>query len=196
MSRRLGFEFGVHVFELVRFFFDETPATVTAHIPAIPGQHADVVNTIAFGFADGRAATVVLDRLARGPHRYLELTLDGERATIHTSIGGELRFQAGLHTAARRPFAALRVAKGGTAILQRGDSERVLAREGTNPFAAATARHLAQFIAAITEGTTPAVTARAHRDTLAMALAAYESAESGRRVELRDEAAAPAGVPA
>lgn len=190
MTRRLGFEFGVHVFELVRFFFGQTPSTVTAHVPAIPGEHADVVNTVAFGFPDGRAASVVLDRLSKGPHRYLDLTIDGELASIATSIGGELRFEVGLHTAARRPFGGLHIVKGGKAVLQSGDRERVIAKEGINPFATATARHVAQFVEAIRRGAQPLVTARDHRDTLALALAVYASAEAGRTVDVAEFAAA------
>ncbi len=191
MTRRLGFEFGVHVFELIRFFFGQTPSTVTAHVPAIPGEHADVVNMIAFGFADGRAATVVLDRLAKGPHRYLELSLDGTNATIHTSIGGELRVEIGLHAASRRPFAGLHVVRGGQAVLQQGDRQRTLATEGLNPFATATARHLRQFAQAIRAGTEPLVSARDHRDTLALALAVYDAADAGRTLDLAPYLAPP-----
>ena len=192
LERRLGFEFGVHAFELVRFFFDQTPSTVTAHVPSIPGEHADVVNTVAFGFPDGRAATVVLDRLAKGPHRYLELALDGTEATIQTSIGGELRLEVGLHTASKRVFGGLRLVKGGKAVLQAGDRERVLAKEGMNPFASATARHVRQFVEAVQAGSEPLVTARDHRDTLALALAVYDAAEAGRTVDMAPYPASPA----
>lgn len=184
MTRRLAFEFGVHVFELVRYFFDATPNHLMAHLPApLPGEHADVVNTIALGFPDGRGAAIVLDRVSQGPHRYLELRLSAERAAIHTSIGGEVRVAAGLHTSTRRPFLDVSVVKGGKAVLQQGERERVLAKEDLNPFAAATARHLTQFLEAVAAGQTPRGTAEDHLETLALALATYASAETGRAVD-------------
>ena len=185
MERRLCFEFGVHVFELARFFFDDTPETVMAHMPRpLPDERADVVNTIALGFRDGRGAAIVLDRLSRGPHRYLELTIDGEHGTIHTSIGGELRLEAGLHTASRRPFVGLHIVKGGKAVLYQGDRSRVIGKEGMNPFAAATAAHLGQFLDAIERSTTPQAAAEDNLQTLALAFAAYEAADSGRTVHV------------
>lgn len=185
LTRRLGFEFGVHVFELIRFFFDAMPETVMAHMPRpLAEEKADVVNTLALGFADGRGAAVVLDRLSQGPHRYLEMSLDGEHGTMHTSIGGEARVEMGLHAASRRPFFQVHAAKGGTAALYQGDRRTVLAREGFNPFATATARHLRQFLAAITDGTVPQATGADNIFTLALAFAAYASADEGRTIHL------------
>ncbi|MDX1547659.1 MAG: Gfo/Idh/MocA family oxidoreductase [Rhodothermales bacterium] len=187
LERRLCFEFGIHVFELARFFFDDTPSTILAHMPRpLADEPADVVNTIALGFADGRGAAIVLDRLSAGPHRYLELTLDGEAASIHTSIGGEVRFEVGLHTQERRPFVGWHFVRGGQAVLHRGSRSARIATEGLNPFAAATARHLAQFLDALEAGTTPRATAQDHLYTLALALAAYDSAETGRAVAVQE----------
>lgn len=187
MHRRLCFEFGVHVFELVRYFFDETPTRIMAHMPRpFPDGSADVINTIALEFADGRGAAIVLDRVSQGPHRYLEMTLDGEHASVHTSIGGELRFEVGLQPRTRRPFARFHLAKGGKAVLQRGPHSETIAKEGLNPFADATAHHLSQFIDAIEAGHRPRGDAQDHLATLAMSLAAYDSAEQGRFIELSE----------
>ena len=185
LRRRLGFEFGIHVFDLIRFFFDATPTRVTAHMPNPDASRAwDPVNLVALDFADGRAASMVLDRLSRGPERYLDLRLDGEHAAIHTAIGGQLRLAAGLHTRERRPFLDLRVVPGGRAVLQRGTRSRVLATDPTNPFAGATARHLASFLDALERGTPARAEARDNRHSLALVFAAYEAAETGRSVEL------------
>jgi len=54
-------------------------------------------------FANGRAASIILNRLTEAPERYLEMRLDGERASVHTSIGSEVRFEAGTHTREQRP---------------------------------------------------------------------------------------------
>jgi predicted dehydrogenase len=53
-----------------------------------------------------------------------------------------------------------------------------------NPFADATARHFEAFVDAIHSGVTPRGTARDNRNTLALVMAAYDSAASGRWVEM------------
>lgn len=184
MARRLGFEFGVHVFELIRFFFDEEPVRVCAHMPNPLGGKSDVLNAVNLEFAGGRAASVLLDRVSRGPERYLDLRLDGEHAAISTSIGGELGIEAGLHTRERKPFFGINFVKGGKAVWQDGNRSRVLAKDGINPFASSTAYHLGGFIEALAQNTIPRGTARDHRKTLALIFAAYDSAEQKRWVEL------------
>jgi D-apiose dehydrogenase len=184
MTRRLGFEFGVHVFELIRFFFEEDPVRVIAHMPNPTGGKADLLNIVSLEFAGGRAATILLDRLCKGPEHYLDLRLDGEFGAIKTSLGGELGIEVGLHTHERRPYFAFRFVKGGKAVWQDGNRSRVLAKDGINPFARATAVHLGNFIDALAQNKTPAGTARDHRKTLALIFAAYDSATSGCSVEL------------
>jgi predicted dehydrogenase len=185
MRQRLCFEFGVHVFELVRFFFEADPIKVWAHMPNPGGRmRSDAINIISLEFADGRAASIVLDRLSKGPERYLDMRLDGEFGSIHTSIGGEVRFEAGIHTKERRPFFGFHLAKGGKAVLQDGNRARVIAREGLNPFASATAHHFRNFISGIEKGGIPLGAAEDNRNTLALVFAAYDSAQLGKTVEL------------
>jgi len=187
MQRRLCFEFGVHVFELTRFFFDDEPSSIYAHMPnPLRGYSSDVVNTIALEFSDGRAAAIVLDRLSAGPHRYLDLTLDGEFASIFTSIGGELRLEVGVRTETRRPYISWQLVKGGKSVLQQGEKSSTLAKEGFNPFATATARHLEQFLTCLKNGDTPRATAQDHVHTLALAFAAYESAETRQVIDMKE----------
>lgn len=185
MRRRLCFEFGVHVFELVRFFFDETPTKIFAQMPnPKPEIKSDVLNILSMEFADGRAASVILNRLSKAPERYLDMRLDGELASIHTSIGGEVRFEAGIHTKAKRPFLGFHFSKGGKAVLHEGNKARVIAREGLNPFSSATAHHFSNFIDGVEKRGIPLGTAAENRDTLALVFAAYHSAQSGQAVEL------------
>lgn len=185
MKRRLCFEFGVHVFELVRYFFDATPSTLWAHMPRpIPGSQTESLNIIAMEFPDGRAASILLDRLSKGPERYLEMRLDGEHAAIHTSIGGELRFEVGLHPRQRKPFMGLHVVQGGQAVLQQAERATVIGTDGMNPFASATAVQFGNFLSAIEAGRVPSGTAEDHKATLALTLAAYDAAESGRAVAI------------
>jgi predicted dehydrogenase len=186
LQRRLCFEFGVHVFELVRFFFEDTPARIWAHMPRPNSEiQADLINVVSLEFSDGRAASLVLDRLSKGPEHYLDMRLDGEFASIHTSIGGQVRFEAGVHTKERRPFVGFRFVQGGKAVLQNGNRSKLLAKDGLNPFASATAHHFRNFLRAVREGGTPPGVASDNRKTLAMVMAAYDSADAGRAVELK-----------
>ena len=185
MKRRVCFEFGVHVFELIRFFFEDNPVRVFAHMSdPSPEISRESVNVISLEFKDGRSACIVLNRLSKGPERYLDMRLDGEFASIHTSIGGEVRFEIGIHTRERRPFLGFSFIKGGKALLQNGNRSKIIARDGLNPFASATAAHFRNFINTIENGGIPRGTARDNRNTLALAFAAYDSAQSGRVIEM------------
>ena len=190
LRRRLCFEFGIHVFSLARFFFDDEPIAVSAQMPNPMSKFAsDALNLITLEFADGRAASIILNRLSNAPERYLDMRLDGENASIHTSIGGEVRLEAGLHTRQRRPFVRLNFAKGGKAVLQKGTSSKIIAREGMNPFASSTAHHFGNFVDALRNNTTPPGAVEDNRKTLALVFAAYDSAEKRRVVYLKDYAA-------
>lgn len=187
VRRRLGLDFGVHVLDLMRFFFGAEPVRVYAQMPnPFDESKCDVVNTVVLDFPDGRAATIVLDRLSKGPQHYLELRLDGDRAAIHASIGGQLRLEGGLRTHDRRPFLRAHVAGGGTAHLQQGDRSTLLARAPMRPFVPATAALLARFADAIRDGVEPEPDATDARATLALALAAYESAERGVAIDMKE----------
>ena len=185
MQRRLCFEFGIHVFELIRFFFDEIPVKVFAHIPPpLPGSNSDAINVISVEFADGRAASIVLDRLSKGPESYLDIRLDGENAAIHTSIGGQAKVEFGLFTREKRPFFQFHFVQGAKAVWQDGNRSRTLATDGINPFASSTAEQLRQMIRAIETGTEPLTSARDNRNTLALVFAAYDSAHRERAVAI------------
>jgi predicted dehydrogenase len=192
MAQRLGLEFGIHVFDLVRYLFDATPVTVMAHMPRPDPQICwDAVQTVAMEFEDGRAASFSLDRLSKGPERYLDMRLDGERAAVHTSIGGQIRAALGMHTRVRRPFLDLRWIGGGRAVLQQGDHERVLAVDHRNPFASATAVHLGEFLDALERGTIPPASAADNRHSLALVFAAERSAVERRSVRIGRPSSAP-----
>lgn len=187
LKRRLCFEFGVHVFELARFFFDAEPIRISAQMPQPqPGQRSDTLNLISLEFADGRAASIILNRLSCSPERYLDMRLDGELASIHTSIGGRVGLEAGIHTREKRPFFGFNFVKGGSAVLQNGNKSKIIAKDGINPFASSTARHFENFIRAVKDGGEPCGTAQDNLKTLALVFAAYESAESHSSVNMAD----------
>ncbi len=180
MRNRLGLEFGIHVFDLVRYFFDATPSRVLAHMPRPdPSTPWDAIQFVALDFADGRAASFVLDRLSKGPERYLDFRLDGERAAVHTSIGGQVRASIGMHTRERRPFVDLRLVGGGRAVLEDGTRSRVLGGDGPNPFASATAMHFGDFLDALERGGSPSANASDNLRSLGLVFAAERSAREG-----------------
>ncbi len=192
MSRRIGIEFGIHVFDLVRFFFGATPTQIYAHQPRPRGaEGSEMILLSILEFADGRSASVVLNRASHGPARYLDLVLDGEHGSIHTSIGGALQVTTGIHPGRKRPFAEVQVAGGGRAVLWCGARSRLLATDPMNPFARATAQHLGDFLTALERGETPRATAATNRDSLALVLAMYESLRIGGPVSVPDGASQP-----
>ena len=185
LQRRVGFEFGIHVMDLARYFFGEDPARVYARMPQPDARVSfDAINLVTLDFAGGRSASIVLDRLSKGPERYLDIRLDGEHAAIHTSLGGRLDLSMGVHTRARRPYVRLRVVGGAHATLQTGDNERLLARDGLDLFAAATARHLGNVFDAIASGARIPAHAIDNRRSLALVLASYDSAARGMPVDV------------
>ena len=187
LRQRLCFEFGVHVFELARYFFDAEPVWISAQMPRPQaGQRSDTLNLISLEFEDGRAASIILNRLSKAPERYLDMRLDGEFASIQTSIGGQVRFEAGIHTREKRPFLGFNFIKGGSAILQNGKKSKIIAKDGINPFASSTTHHFSNFIKAVEEGGTPPGTIADNLKTLALVFAAYDSAESHCAINMRD----------
>ena len=178
-------EFGSHVVDLAVQLFGGLPKRVSAHMPQFSGsRHADLVDVVTLEFPDGRLAQIVLDRVCRGSHRYLELRLDGERASLRASIGGRARLSFFLTARGRRPGARLELARGGQAWLEVGEKRRVLARNPSNAFASATAQHLASVLAAVARGEEPPASARYARGIALVVEAAYTSARTGARVEL------------
>ncbi len=187
-------EFGTHVIDLAVRFFGAFPARVFCSMPrsnvaAPPGS--DWIDILTLEFPDGRAASIVLDRVCRGEHRYLEMRLDGERASVRTSIGGRAGVSLRLAPASRRPSLRVDWAAGGQAWQERGDERVLLARNPSGIFARSTARHLEQTLAAVAAGEAPPCSGRFARGIAAVVEAAYASAKSGQRVELPADPTAP-----
>lgn len=184
-TRRTAKDFGTHALDLCRYFFGEDPVSISARMPRGDRPDGpDHLNLIQLEFRGDRVAHIILDRLSRGPHRYLDIRLDGEAGCVETSLGGKLQASLGLHAAARRPFLALDVAMGGRARLYHGERYSLLATDPLDLFADATGRLMAAFLAAIEGGTAPPCDAADNRRSLALMLAAYESDARGAPVPL------------
>jgi predicted dehydrogenase len=188
-TKRTAKDFGTHVLDLCRYFFDEDPVSITARMPKgkQPGG-PDHLNLMQLEFSQDRVAHITLDRLSRGRHRYLDIRLDGEAACIETSLGGRLEARAGIRAMTRRPFLSLDLAMGGRARLFRGERPSILARESLNVFAAATAELMKAFLCALDVKAVVPCNAVDNRRTLALMLAAYESDERRMPIAIRSPA--------
>lgn len=183
--RRTCKEFGTHVLDLCRFFFGEDPRAVTARMPRSGrGSGPDLLNLIELEFSGDRVAHVTLDRLWQGPTRYLSIRLDGTAGGIETHVGGVMEVRAGVRGGSRWPFVKLEVAMGGRADLYAGNRARRIASDPLDLFAHATRRLLEAVLTALAAGTPPPCSAEDNVRTLALMLAAYESAERGETVRM------------
>jgi predicted dehydrogenase len=171
-TRRTGQEFGIHVLDLCRYFFGEEPTTLYARMPR-PGGGPDYLNLVQLEFPGERAAQITLDRLTRGPHRYLELRLDGTAGTVETRLGGGVELRGGL--AGKRPFLELDVAGGGRSRLYHGERFRTVCKDPLDLFPSATAALLQAALDAIEAGEEPPCGGADNLRSLALVLAAYES---------------------
>lgn len=179
-TRRTCFEFGTHALDLCRFFFGAEPRSIAARMPK-PGRPdgPDYLNLIQLEFPGDRVAHITLDRLSRGPHRYLDIRLDGTEACIETRLGGQAQIAFGIRGGSKKPYARLDLAPGGSAHLLRGDQRTKLATDPIGLFSHSTAKLLRAMVAAIASGHPPPCGAADNIHTLALMLAAYASQEAG-----------------
>ena len=183
--RRTGKDFGTHAIDLCRYFFGEEPLSISARMPkAMRADGPDYLNLIQLEFSGDRVAHITLDRLSCGRHRYLDVRLDGEIGCIETTLGGRLKGSAGIRAATRRPFVNFDCAPGGRARLYRGERFSTFARDPLNVFASATSELMKAFLAALDRGEVPPCNAADNRYTLALMLAAYDSAEKRMPIAL------------
>jgi predicted dehydrogenase len=174
--RRTLKEFGTHVLDLAKHFFDERPISLRARMPRPAGAGTpDYLNILELEFSGDRFAHIMLDRLSRGRHRYLDIRLDGTEATIETSIGGRLQVKAGIQPKGRKPFVDIDVAMGGRARLYKGDAYEKLATAPIDLFADATARLLERSLPALESGAPAPYSLDEAIHTLRMLLACYET---------------------
>lgn len=182
-KQRTCFEFGTHALDLCRFFFGEEPLAISARMPK-PGrpEGADYLNLIQLEFSGDRVAHITLDRLSRGPHRYLDIRLDGSKACIETRLGGKAEVAFGLRSGSKRPFARLDLAASASADLFQGERRKRLATDPLDLFAHSTAKLLGAMCRAIRSGEKPPCSAEDNLNTLSLMLAAYRSSDCGGKL--------------
>jgi predicted dehydrogenase len=178
-------EFGIHVLDLARYYFDEDPLSITARMPKGKTQDSpDYLNLIQLEFSGDRVAHITLDRLSRGPHRYLDIRLDGSEGIVETSLGGKMEIHAGVKGGTRKPFMEMDISMGGRARLYHGEKFRKIASDPLDLFAHATHKLMAAFIHSLETGSTPPCNGADNLRTLALVYAAYESSERNQPVTM------------
>jgi hypothetical protein len=101
-------------------------------------------------------------------------------------LGGVARVKIEWSREARRPVAKFGFLRGGQSIVERGGRPNTLLSSPKSEFASATAEHLRAFLREIREPVPPLDAAVHAREILRAVFAAYESAESGETVWLRN----------
>lgn len=179
-------EFGIHVLDLARYYFGEDPVSINARMPKGGNPDSpDYLNLIQLEFSGDRVAHIMLDRLSRGPHRYLDIRLDGSEGIVETSFGGKIEFHAGIKGGSRKPYLEADISMGGRARLYRGEKYKKLASDPLDVFAHATHKLVAAFIHALETGSTPPCHGADNMRTLALVYAAYESSEKNIPVTIQ-----------
>lgn len=176
--QRTGKEFGTHVLDLCRFFFDEEPVSILSRMPK-PARldGPDYLNLIQLEFPGDRVAHIILDRLCRGRQRYLDIQLDGTVGCVETHLGGCIELGAGVRGGTRKPFLRADISMGGWARLYHGESFQKIASDPIDIFAAATGHLLKAFLEALDKSTIPPCHAEDNRRTLALMLSAYDCSQ-------------------
>jgi D-apiose dehydrogenase len=185
MPNRTLFEGGVHLVDLLVFFFGETPHAVYARTSSglEEGRNADAIHLVTLEFSDNRLAQITIDRLCKSATRYIEVRADCEHASLRASHGGRALVQLGIKRA-ERPGVRMEFGTGGLAWIERGLSRKTLARASRDLAIGATSRLTRRIVAALEAGVEPPSSGREARDVLEVIEAAYTSAETGERVEL------------
>jgi len=176
-------EFGIHALDLARYYFNEDPTSILARMPK--GKHPDspdYLNLLQLEFSGDRVAHITLDRVCRGPHRYLDIRLDGSEGIVETSFGGKFELHAGIKGGSRKPYLETDISLGGRARLYQGDKYKKLASDPLDVFANATHKLMTAFMAAVEKGKAPPCNAADNMRTLALVYAAYESSEKNAPV--------------
>ena len=181
-------EFGIHVLDLARFYFNENPISIRARMPRGDLQDGpDYLNLIELEFSGDRVAQITLDRLSKGPHRYLDIRLDGSNGVIESSIGGKLGLHTGIRGGSRKPYLEIDMSLGGQARFYQRENFRRIASDPLDLFANATSKLMLAFIHALNNKTTPPCSAADNFHTLALVFAAYESSRTNHTIFLEGQ---------
>jgi predicted dehydrogenase len=181
------YEAGLHLVDYLLFLFGEKPVTVSAATSSC-GAHegeSDAVALLTLEFSRGRLAQVTQNRLSQLNTQYFEVRADCEEASLRASYGGRARLSAGL-VRSTRPHLRVEWGRDGIAWSERGPVRTSLARNPANAPMEATKQLLRETLRAFQAGQSAPAEGQTGREVLEVIAAAYQSARTGRRVDLRD----------
>lgn len=182
-NQRTGIEFGIHAIDLCRYYFEEDPISIRALMPKPADPNGpDMLNLIQLEFSGDRYASITLDRLTRGRHRYLDTRLTGTEGSIEATIGGLAMVSAGVRGGGAGPFVNFERRASASARLYTAESFKTIARDAADIFPSATAHLLEEMVWAIQNGVNPPCSVEDNLGTLFLTNAAYESAENSGQV--------------
>jgi len=180
------YEFGTHPLDLMCFFFNALPMSISAHTPHPRSDlEADVIVQATLRFPNERLATLLCNRISHAPERYLEMRIDCEKASLRLSFGGVARAAVDWSRVLGRPIGRFSLTKGGEARVEAGGRSRVIARERTEGRMTATALLLQKLLDTLENGTVSNDQARHARELMRIVRAGYESARTGETVWLQ-----------
>jgi predicted dehydrogenase len=178
--RRVLFEFGTHVIDLICRFFNGYPQAVTAKIAQVRADvNADVCINLRLDFSGGRMANIMFNRMSYAPIRYFEMRLNCEKAAIRTSLGGVAKLDLGWNSEQKKPRMRLSLTKGGEVRVEKDGTSQWLLNQPNTAVGDSAIAQFATFVTALEQGQN-AVSYMSHaRTVLKVLLAGYESAEQG-----------------
>jgi predicted dehydrogenase len=187
MVKRVLYEAGIHLVDMVISLFGERPIAVraTTSTCGVREGESDAVALVTLEFSRGRLGHIVQNRLSKGETLYFEVRADTDRASLRGSFGGRARVSAGLFRSTR-PHVRFEYGVTGVAWKEVGAQRTQLARNPKDCGAFATRSMFEQSLIAFRDGTAPPVTGEAARDVLAVIAAVYESSSTGQRVAVDD----------
>jgi predicted dehydrogenase len=180
LRRRVLFEFGMHVLDLLSFFLGDDPLAVAAQMPrVIKSDSTDLLVVLQLTYPHERIASIVLNRLSRATRRYLDLRLECEGASVDIAFGGVADARLGWASERRRPTFRLSMARGGEAWVETNEGSARVVRGAQEGRPAATAALLSELLEDIAGQQEFPVSGRYARRLLWTVLSAYESADRG-----------------
>lgn len=178
--RRVLYEFGTHVLDLICHFFQAYPVAVSARIPKVRSDvDADLCVVMRLDFPEERVATVILNRVSKAPKRYLEMRLECEKASVRTSLGGLARLGIEWDSVAARPRLRFDLTRGGEAWWEANGRSGKLIQQSRGALHTACAAHFSQFLSTVNDGAKSDVSAEHASQVLRIVFAGYESASLG-----------------
>jgi predicted dehydrogenase len=178
--RRVLFEFGTHVIDLVCRFFNAYPDAITAHMAQVRSDvDADVCINVRLDFPDGRMANLMFNRMSYAPIRYFEMRLNCEKAAIRTSLGGVARLDVGWNSERRKPRLRFSLTKGGEARVEKFGESALLVNQPATAVGDAATAHFSSFVTALQQGQSVDDSIAHAREVLRILLAGYTSVEQG-----------------